>query len=75
MEGISQEALDLLMQGAPQFVKCVDEAIIKGQIRRGPAQVSVTLEAFHDDPLLLYASLWYAGTKGVNVHVEPFGKA
>jgi hypothetical protein len=69
MRPISSEALHLLRQGAPQFVKDVRRTLREGRASEGRLSLTVRLEDFDDDPMLLYAALWYACTEGIAVTV------
>lgn len=67
MKGMSPEALEIVKEGAPQFIMRVEEAAEKTRRHGRRARISLDLKAFYDDPMLLYASLWYAHTRGVGV--------
>jgi hypothetical protein len=70
MKDISQEAVDLAMQGAPKFVQRINQA--GGSVLpRRRVRVTSTLNAFEDDPMLLYACLWYACSCGVEIVLRP----
>jgi hypothetical protein len=65
---ISPQALHLIESEAPDFRKAVLQAKKAMRGSRSPAGMQMRLERFHDDPFLLYACLWYALSKNVEVH-------
>jgi hypothetical protein len=71
MQDIPDEAVRLIEQNAPGFIVAVQSL----QERQGKAEVAspilLTLDAFADDPLLLYACLWYSATYGVACTFAP----
>jgi hypothetical protein len=71
MQDISPEALQLVEQGASHFIHVVQRAAAESRQRKEPISVFLTLDAFYDDPMLLYASLWYAYSQGVVVTFCP----
>lgn len=72
MEEISPDALRLVQEGAPRFLKAVERAAKQSQRDNTQnAGISLTLDAFYDDPMLLYAALWYAYSQGVPVTFYP----
>lgn len=66
---ISEQALILIRQHAPDFREAVLEAKKKARERKRGAYVAIKLERFDDDPFLLYACLWYAVFEDVEVRV------
>ena len=61
MENISPEALRLVTENAPDLL-----AMVRRARRRQPATpVTITLDRFRDDPLLLYAAVWYSVANGI----------
>jgi len=70
MKDISREALDLAIEGAPQFIARIDRAG-ESALHRRRVRVISTLRTFNDDPMLLYACLWYACSRGVEIVLRP----
>lgn len=71
MHDISPEALRLIERDAPTFITAVwhaKEGLHQGQ---EAATLLLTLDAFADDPILLYACLWYCATVGVTCTFAP----
>ena len=67
---ISKDARQLLREGAPEFMKEVDRLSSKPHRKTYRKSIRISLALFYDNPVLLYAALWYATTKGVNVKIE-----
>ena len=67
MENISPEALRLVTENAPDLLAMVKQA----KRQRPPTPVTVPLDRFHDDPILLYAAAWYCITIGVPCCITP----
>jgi hypothetical protein len=65
MENISPEARRLVEENAPSFLAAIEHAKTVGTRKQKPARLTLTLEAFADDPFTLYACLWYAASEGV----------
>ena len=65
MKTIIQEAIDKVNAGAPKFMETVDYA------KNNSESVMLVLDAFIDDPELLYACLWYAYISEVEVRMVP----
>ncbi len=66
MTTISAQALRLLRRQAPEFLKAVRQAKREGGHQ---AHLHLPLDAFEDDPFLLYACVWHAVTCGVAVTI------
>ena len=71
---ISKDALQLLQEGATEFIKDVDRLSSKPHRKTYRKSIRITLALFYDNPILLYAALWYAASRGVAVRVEVFQK-
>jgi hypothetical protein len=67
MKKITAEALELVREGAPHFVSDVKRAVKESEGRTEPMPVITSLVAFCDDPMLLYACLWFARSEAVAV--------
>lgn len=65
MKAITQEYIEKIRKGAPNFIKAVDDQKEEGQL------VIFMLDAFINEPDLLYACLWYAYSNGVEVRMIP----
>lgn len=72
MHDFPTETLRLLRQGAPQVFRAVDMAHAKSGRTRRTVRLSLTLDAFEDNPMLLYAAVWYASREGVSVTFVPW---
>ena len=71
MKAIPPATLRMVEENAPEFLRAVEVAT-KAQTRVGaPAVVRLAFDTFVDDPLLLYAGLWYAATRGVTCTIVP----
>lgn len=57
----------MVEQGASHFIHVVQRAAAESRQRKERIVVLLTLDAFYDDPMLLYAALWYAYSSGVIV--------
>ena len=71
MHDISPEALRLVEHDAVDFIVAVQHAkksTLQGQV---PTQIILTLDAFFDNPMLLYACLWYGASQGVTCVFVP----
>jgi hypothetical protein len=68
MDDLDSYALDLLTRHAPDFLR---QAGIKLRDKTGDRRIEITLEQFDNSPLLLYAALLYAGSRGLTVTVAP----
>lgn len=66
MQDITDEAFRLIERNAPGFI----DAVLWGKAGT-PAEILLTLDAFADDPLLLYACLWYSMSQGVACTIVP----
>lgn len=64
---ISSDALQVVQEGAPVFLVSVDRLARLPHTKSHMKIIRISLATFYDDPLLLYASVWYAATKGVHV--------
>lgn len=73
MQPISQEAKSYLQERMPQFIRSVKRAKVEREHRRRATSLRITLAAFNEDVLLLHAALWYAGSYGITVCVQPSG--
>lgn len=71
MQDISPEALHLVQEGAPHFFQAVQRVVTAHPRPAETPPLLSTLETFYDDPILLYAALWYAYTQGVPVTLLP----
>lgn len=60
------KALQMVRQEAPWFSKQVKKA------QQEKTSLTLSLDAFDDNPLLLYAALWVASRAGVDVCFVPF---
>lgn len=67
MQDIPADVLALAEEGAPQFVQDVRTAARTGSMEGVAPALRLALETFQDDPMLLYACLWYAHACGVDV--------
>jgi hypothetical protein len=69
---ISQEALDLVTNDAPAFVRQVDR-MARRTTRR---LIHLPFSEFKDNPFLAYVCIWYAQSRGVDVQFATrlFGK-
>ena|SRR5579871_1635394 len=67
MQDISPEAIRLVEESAPDFIVAVAHAKEIAERKHTPAKLNLTLNAFEDDPILLYACLWYACSHDVTV--------
>jgi hypothetical protein len=65
MYDIPPEALDLIERKAPEFITAVQRAQATGETKEQTATIFLTLDAFAEDPFLLYACLWYSAACGV----------
>lgn len=65
MQPITSEALQLVRDYAPWFLKKV------GQVKRRRVPLTLSLDNFDDNPLLLYACLWYADSGQVAIRFVP----
>ena len=65
---ISSEVLKLVLEDAPDFAAQVDRLAAMPHNKSHTKIIRMSLETFYDNPILLYACLWYAATKGVNAH-------
>ncbi len=61
MQKITPEHLDFARRKAPHIVQTIEGAKADGDV------APLRLEAFDDDPFLLYTCLWYAYSEGVTV--------
>ncbi len=66
MPSLSAQTVQMVQQDAPWFLDQVAQAQ-----RRRRKTLTLSLNKFEDNPLLLYACLWYASTEGVSVRVLP----
>ncbi|MCX6382469.1 MAG: hypothetical protein NT023_23820 [Armatimonadetes bacterium] len=73
MNSISQDALQLIQEEAPHFIEAVRQASMQNRQSEEEVAILLTLEAFRDNPTLLYACLWYAETQKVALTFVPFG--
>lgn len=71
MPDLPPDALRLVQEGAPDFAEAVAAALEAGHERHHRVPVRLTLAAFRDDPMCLYACLWYASSQGVEVRFLP----
>src|SRR5579859_4759999 len=67
MQPITPEALAMVQDDAPDVIARVQRA---NQHRRHRS-IRLTLDRFDDNPILLYACLWYAATSGVAITIAP----
>jgi hypothetical protein len=65
MQDIPDEAVRFIEQNAPDFITAVQTVQGKRGKSGAPVRIFLTLDAFVDDPFLLYACLWYSATQGV----------
>lgn len=72
MKPISPEALQLVQEEAPNFIQAVQQASLQSGHFQEETAILLTLEAFHDNPMLLYACLWYAESQKVSLTFVPF---
>jgi hypothetical protein len=68
MQDVTDEAVRLIERNAPDFITAVQR--LRGK-RAKAARILLTLDAFADDPFLLYACLWYGATHGVTCTFVP----
>ena len=68
MTSLFAEALHMVRQDAPWFSKQIKAA------QKAGTAMQVSLDAFDDNPLLLYAALWVASRAGVEVRFVPFSE-
>ncbi len=71
MHDISSPARRLALEGAPRFVEAVRSVQRKNRLSKRRHALLLTLDAFYDDPMLLYACLWFAYSRGVEVRFFP----
>lgn len=71
MNEISTDAERLVREEAPGFVAAVKHALRESKKRRETVPILQSLDAFDDDPMRLYACLWFAYAKGVSVMFVP----
>ncbi|MCX6378623.1 MAG: hypothetical protein NT023_03975 [Armatimonadetes bacterium] len=71
MKPISHDALRLIKEEAPGFLEAVRQASVQNRQPEEDIAILLTLEAFHDDPLLLYACVRYAESQGVALTFTP----
>ena len=71
MEAISPEALHLIEESAPTFLTAVQRARKQEDSDQEAVAILLSLDAFYDDPILLYACLWYSATLGVRCTFVP----
>jgi len=64
-----EHAVDLLTEHAPEFLSKARDL----QQRAGKDRhvLEITLDEFDNSPLVLYAALYFCGTHGITVTVEP----
>ena len=67
MQDISSETVALIERGAPRFIPSVRRALAD----KADAGIVLTLDAFTEEPELLYACAWYAAVHGVPLHLAP----
>jgi len=67
MQSISKEALAQAKAKAPHFLAAVRASRRESRLRQKDVSLLLTLDAFYDDPFLLYACLWFAYSHGVRV--------
>lgn len=65
MKTITQEAIEKIEAGASKFIETVDNA------KKNNETVLLVLDAFIDEPELLYSCLWYAYSNQVEVRMVP----
>lgn len=65
MKAIDDSTVDRLRLAIPEWIKAVENA------RGGDANLIMTLDAFADDPQLLFDALWFAYDRGVTVVLAP----
>lgn len=64
---IDSDTVHRLQRSVPKWVKAVREA----KPRDADFGVILTLDAFADDPQLLFDALWFAHSEGVRVTLAP----
>jgi len=74
MQPITPEAKQYLQERIPQFVRAVNQVRTQSRLKKEPASMHMSLLEFNEDALLLYAAMWYAGSCGVSVLLEPVPK-
>jgi hypothetical protein len=71
MKDITPDARRLVEEKAPPFIVAVQNAAASLDKGQNPATLHLTLDAFEDDPVLLYACLWYSASCGVSCCIVP----
>lgn len=71
MHDIPDEAVRIIEQSAPEFIAAVQSAHENRGKTSEPMVLILTLDAFADDPFLLYACLWYSAALGVACTFRP----
>jgi len=71
MKKITPEAQKLAEEAAPKFITAVQKSKEARQAHHEEVSVITSLEAFNDDPMLLYACLWYASSEEIAVTMLP----
>ncbi len=71
MHAIPRKFKKCVETDAPDFVQAVRKAEEKSRVRTKPKPVSITLDQFYDNAVLLYLCLWYADTRNVPVTFKP----
>jgi hypothetical protein len=66
MKSIDRDTVHRLQQSVPKWVKAVRQAKVKHA-----DFVLLSLNAFADDPQLLFDALWFAYSEGVPVTMAP----
>jgi hypothetical protein len=65
MKAIDDNRVELLKQTVPDWVKAVQKS------KEKDANLIMTLDAFANDPRLLFDALWFAHGEGVAVMLAP----
>ena len=71
MRKIDLQTIEFAQNHQPDFTQAVQNARDAARESGSPATITSTLEAFYDDPMTLYACLWYADTLRVSVTFQP----
>lgn len=71
MRTISAEARRKVQHEAPQFLAAIQHALQQPRTPEAEPSLRVSLEAFEEDFMLLYACVWYAYSAGVALTLLP----